>query len=365
MELWSWLNIRDKHIVPCDVLWGFISMSGMSPEEIAEDFFNQRVLEKHRQDVKEMILWISQHPHFISKHWRETTTSFLLEFLLSVVHNDDAEFFEFFRSLGLDCYDSRAMVIACEYNKINIARVLLKDSRQRRPNKEDIRSACWNGCTEIVELLLQDGRAVPSSDAFDCARRKKHMKILKLLIQDSRVLRSMDISYEIEFDVKHTGDIAVLLLECTETEYKPTSSLLKLAIKNGNAQVVEWLFKNSHVEVPDNALRKALKARCANRIVDILIRDNRIDPSVDDNAVFKWAARHGETAIIEFLLKDDRVDPNAENAYALRWSSFYKRTNVVKMLLENPKVIIETEELVDTLKKRCRPMCAEIDKRKK
>jgi hypothetical protein len=43
-------------------------------------------------------------------------------------------------------------------------------------------------------------------------------------------------------------------------------------------------------------------------IVELLLKDERVDPSAWNNAAIQWANERGHSAIVELLLKDKRVD---------------------------------------------------------
>lgn len=42
-------------------------------------------------------------------------------------------------------------------------------------------------------------------------------------------------------------------------------------------------------------------------IVKILLKDDRIDPTVFDNEAIRWAVQRGNYDIVEILIKDKRV----------------------------------------------------------
>jgi len=69
--------------------------------------------------------------------------------------------------------------------------------------------------------------------------------------------------------------------------------------------------------------------------VKILLRDSRVDPSVNNNWAIKWAADRGLTGIVKALLNDGRVDPAAGNNYAIRWAAGGGHMEVVKALLND------------------------------
>jgi ankyrin repeat protein len=69
-----------------------------------------------------------------------------------------------------------------------------------------------------------------------------------------------------------------------------------------------------------------------------LLKDPRIDPSVDNNFAIRHAAKRGHSQTVKILLQDSRVDPSADNNYAIQYSSWYGHEEVVEMLLKDRRV---------------------------
>ena len=84
-----------------------------------------------------------------------------------------------------------------------------------------------------------------------------------------------------------------------------------------------------------------LKWAAANGHVDViqtLLQDFRVDPSVDNNYAIRFASRKGHTEVVQLLLQDSRVDPAAYDNNANLYASEYGRTEVVQLLLQDPRV---------------------------
>ena len=72
--------------------------------------------------------------------------------------------------------------------------------------------------------------------------------------------------------------------------------------------------------------------------VNLLLKDERVDPSADNNYAIKEASYWGYVEIVKLLLKDKRVDPSAEDNYAIRVASKEGHAEVVKLLLQDKRV---------------------------
>ena len=56
--------------------------------------------------------------------------------------------------------------------------------------------------------------------------------------------------------------------------------------------------------------------------VEILLRDQRVDPSINKNSAIVWASQKGLLAVVERLLQDPRVDPSSYDSKAIFSGSY-------------------------------------------
>lgn len=63
-----------------------------------------------------------------------------------------------------------------------------------------------------------------------------------------------------------------------------------------------------------------------------IIKDPRVDVTIDDNAAFRYAAKNGHTEIIKQLWKNEAVDPFANNNQAMSWAMENNKTLIVQIL---------------------------------
>ena len=73
-------------------------------------------------------------------------------------------------------------------------------------------------------------------------------------------------------------------------------------------------------------------------MVERLLLDPRIDPSVAENSAIREASRNGNIAVVKRLLADPRTDPTAHDNYALHTASFNNYRELEALLLTNPYV---------------------------
>jgi hypothetical protein len=69
-----------------------------------------------------------------------------------------------------------------------------------------------------------------------------------------------------------------------------------------------------------------------------LLKDPRIDPSLDNNWAIRCASFVGQKEVVEILLKDNRVNPSDVDNQAVIWASWNGHTEIVEMLLQDKRV---------------------------
>ena len=234
------------------------------------------------------------------------------------------------KGIDLKPNDNYAMGLASENGHTEVIKLLLQDGRIDPSGNDNyyIRMASQNGHTDIVKLLLQDKRVDPSdynNSAIRGASINGHTDIVKLLLQDKRV------------DPSLIGNYAI-----------------RGASINGHTDVVKLLLQDERVDPSDNNNYAIIRASQKGyiEIVKLLLQDGRVDPSDNSNssikrALIRMSSNNGYVDIVKLLLQDERVDPSDNNNYTIRWASENGHTNIVKLLLQDERVRdkLTTEEI--------------------
>lgn len=84
-----------------------------------------------------------------------------------------------------------------------------------------------------------------------------------------------------------------------------------------------------------------------NKVPRLLLKDKRIDPSLDSNRAIRIAAQFGNEEMFDLLMSDKRVDPSAEGViderpesnYALKQAFVNKHYTIVNKLLADKRVL--------------------------
>lgn len=199
----------------------------------------------------------------------------------------------------------RALSEAAAAGMVDVVKLLLTRVNPFADDGIALRRAAFNGHSEVVRLLLQDGRADPGSRnnaAMLVAAGYGYSDVVKLLLHDVRV--------------------------------DPASHMaasLRWAAWKGHTQVLELLLADGRADpaaCDDEALRVAAQ-KGHLEAVKLLLADPRTDASAESNYAVCWAARNGFAEIVRLLLQDARVDAT------LAISDAHPR--VVPLLLEDEK----------------------------
>lgn len=112
--------------------------------------------------------------------------------------------------------------------------------------------------------------------------------------------------------------------------------LLKYYSELGSASAVETLLKDSTISKED--LNFALLKSCYyghENVVKILLNDCRSDP---ESYLLTFAIQGNQPKIVELLLKNNKINPNYMNNYAVKLAIIYGNLEIVKILLKDKRV---------------------------
>ena len=216
---------------------------------------------------------------------------------------------------------------------------------------EALFEASSSGCEAVVQLLLSDPKHIftPNTlnEAIHKASENGHVIILHQLItyMDNNPLDNMGID--------QNSDVF--------------NDAIFLASKNGHDKVVEQLLSDNRVNTTTSINKKYISTlpKCISKrmsqfdfdqstfgnyaiiltsffgydkVVQVLLKDHRMDPTYDSNYAIRLASYKGNYTAVKELLSDPRVDPSCRNNEAIRVASHYGHFKVVKELLADPRV---------------------------
>lgn len=137
------------------------------------------------------------------------------------------------------------------------------------------------------------------------------------------------------------GSVKVLNLLLNDQRVDPSirdDIALLIAIKNGHTEAANILLDDPRVN-PANMNNEAIydSIEAENyEIVARLLGDSRVDPRDDNNIL--TAVETGNMPILELLLADNRIDPTILNNYPVRIASMYGNIDAMDRLLRDPRL---------------------------
>jgi hypothetical protein len=163
------------------------------------------------------------------------------------------------------------------------------------------------GCDEITKIILNDSRIDPSAQDNEALHLSAICK--------SSVLRTCHLA--VVFDPMFTQ---TLLLNAN----MPVNILV-------NKQVQIWI------------------KYCNRNILELLIKNKKIDPSSRNNSLISILSGQGDVELIKLLLQDPRVDPSVNNNEALVKAAKLAHYEIVGILLKNSKINLNPSNIVSIL----------------
>ncbi|MDB4769535.1 ankyrin repeat domain-containing protein [bacterium] len=195
-------------------------------------------------------------------------------------------------------------------------------------NNEAIITASVLGRDKVVKLLLDYNppagykRADPTANdnkAISEACRRGHYKVVKLLLDYD----PPEGYNKINFAVNYSNPI---LEACRWGGYL-----------GGHIDVIKLLMKDERVDI--SSIRASQIQHCSPKIINLFLRDGRIDPSIDNNYFVIRTSKYGHSETLKLLLNyrsnisGNFVDPTAGNNQAVIEASRNGNSKIVELLL--------------------------------
>lgn len=176
---------------------------------------------------------------------------------------------------------------------------------------EALYTAVQMKATEIVALLLEDGRANPAYGGCIClkeALKSDDKALVQLLLSDKRVTSSSGYQ-EITtannlIQAVRDDQIGYIRTFIKDLSSKLCTTLLFEAVKQERVEIVKFLLQNSTAD-PTEVLEVATNPD----IVEVLVRDSRADPRSGGSRVLQTMVNCNFAGAVRLLLEDGRADP--------------------------------------------------------
>jgi len=231
---------------------------------------------------------------------------------------------------GLDIWACIGMVMAeaCNRGHTEIVRILLDDGRVNLQwmNHLAIRNACRAGHVDIVRMLLADSRVYPcaaNTESIRVASANGHTSIVRMLLQDTRT--------------REDG---------RSDPGADNNEAIRSASENNRIEIVRLLLDDERVDpraLDSHALNHAAQ-HGRIEIVRILLEDGRSDPCVRGSEMISIACAYGHVEIVRLLLEDSRVDPSVNHNIAIR--AAVRNICVRNICIEIVRILLKDERVV-------------------
>jgi hypothetical protein len=239
-----------------------------------------------------------------------------------------------------------------------IAKYLLENYRDlidpSTGNNIALRTAATKGYGDIIRLILQYptvDSSVGDNITLKYALMVKDTELVKILLNDKKVSTSLNkYIIELALDTKNVNIIELILKHPDIDPSVYDNHAIIYASRTGNIEAVKILLKDPRVNIVtlyNNALTAAVTNDHIN-IVKLLIYDSRITNDILFSGLYN-AVNYGKSKIVKLLLKDGRVDPSIHNNQLINLALLNKNTYIAKLLLEDSRVksIFPTDWLLD------------------
>lgn len=192
---------------------------------------------------------------------------------------------------------------------------------------ESFDAACGCGDLESVKRLLADPRVDPADDHMHCLIApilSEHLEVLKTLLADPRVDPSARDNVFIYMACKDgSPEVVKLLLRDCRVKLKRGRRPYAFdgACDSGNLNVLRVLLADSRSTDYLKTERPLERAVCCpldnvrQSVVDLLLEDERIDPSADENKALQLACDFGDLRVIKQIVKHKRFRPGASREH--------------------------------------------------
>lgn len=202
--------------------------------------------------------------------------------------------------------------------------------------------------SEVIQNLFIHPGFNPNlikQDIFRLSRKFKTLDLMKLMVENPRFNPSEMYKSIIKWcEYRKRFDILVSLLKKPEIDYiRFICSIVKYTDKKfyfnfmKENTILDARFDNS---IKDNYLIIWGASRGYTSLVNVLLKDPRVNPAAQLNSAIIEAAKNGHIGVISTLLKDFRVDPTVYNWYPIKVAYINRHKILLKTLMNDPRVDI-------------------------
>ncbi|MEJ2742505.1 MAG: ankyrin repeat domain-containing protein [Gammaproteobacteria bacterium] len=115
------------------------------------------------------------------------------------------------------------------------------------------------------------------------------------------------------------------------------------AVLRGNTEIVALLLKDGRANpgAGDNVNIQDASRKGYSEIVALLLQDPRVDPTEDNHKALRDAVYRGHDKTVRVLLSDRRLDPSVDDYSVIRNALFQGRTDIIHLIAQHPNTYVD------------------------
>ncbi len=238
---------------------------------------------------------------------------------------------------------------------------LRKDKEQEQEIfREAFESYCGSAHLDVEVMFLDDIRDFLLTDTNLASERKLLVAAYYGLVRETaRILREWEHrpnlgigpTYQKSYALRlasehnHVGVLSVLLEDGRSDPNVMEGRAMEMAIRNGSVAALQCLLKDGRADFAPLRqffeLQQILKTETPHflEIVQILLKDVRIDPDRDCDVIFSAAITVKNIPIAKCLLEDGRLDPSKHGCFYVHVANCIpENEKMVQLLVKDPRV---------------------------
>lgn len=211
------------------------------------------------------------------------------------------------------------------------------------PTSSDLRFAVENDLPNSLQFILDEGSVDPNERRLYPSDERGHLSVAIVIAADEGYLRCVEIllaDERVDPDIDEDGFVPLTQACCALNSAVPLSNY---------ERIVQLLLDDPRVDPNQhghNLFSAALSFEDNWTIIEILLRDIRLDPDLDDEAVQQAISISAAAKSLELLLADDRVQITQETIFGLFLDN--PSPKILAVILESGRYSV-TEELLQEI----------------
>lgn len=232
--------------------------------------------------------------------------------------------------------DGYALMAAVHSNDLDLVKYLVENGAHIDEHLLTIASENWY--TEIYNYLQNKFN---TNESIKHLLKPKSEEDIKNSIMNSNSSDRLDKIFR--FKLNHLFSDDEILEICKDLT--PDEKLYK-----GTRHNIPILIKQSILDGVNTGKNNQMLIKFASQngysdIIEMLLKDDRVNPIVHNNLPIAYAAENGHLDAVKVLMNDKRVDPSDYNNAAIKYALKNKHLSVVKQLMNDKRVVDKLEPI--------------------